>query len=186
VGWRERDWARWTDAERRRFFGSARSTGHAPACSSAKAGGERRTLRQAIGALVLLAAAAAYYSGALTHSVGHTINPRPAPTPYPRLPHASPTNTAAAPPSPRYTTMSGPSSVPRGTYLTVTGTLSPGESGPVVVEGQWESGAWYELASTNASNGGFRLRYALARPGVVHVRLALPDGDYAVKTIDVT
>ena len=26
----------------------------------------------------------------------------------------------------------------------------------------------------------------LPRPGVVHVRLALPNGDYAVKTIDVT
>jgi hypothetical protein len=26
----------------------------------------------------------------------------------------------------------------------------------------------------------------LPRPGVVHVRLALPNGNYAVKTIDVT
>jgi hypothetical protein len=54
------------------------------------------------------------------------------------------------------------------------------------VEGRWESGPWYELASTNASDGGFRVRYALRRPGVVHVRLALPNGNYAVKTIDVT
>jgi hypothetical protein len=90
------------------------------------------------------------------------------------------------PPSPRYSTMSGPSSVPRGTYMTVTGALLPGESGPIIVEGQWESGPWYELASTNASNGGFRVRYALPRPGVVHIRLVLPNGDYAVKTIDVT
>lgn len=82
--------------------------------------------------------------------------------------------------------MSGPSSVPRGTYMTVTGTLPPGESGPIVVEGKWESGPWYELASTNASNGGFRVRYTLPRPGIVHVRLALPDGDYATRTIDVT
>ena len=82
--------------------------------------------------------------------------------------------------------MSGPSSVPRGTYMTVTGTLPPGESGPIIVEGQWESGPWYELASTNAGNGGFRVRYALPRPGIVHIRLALPDGDYDVRTIDVT
>jgi len=82
--------------------------------------------------------------------------------------------------------MSGPNSVPRGTYMTVTGTLPAGESGPIIVEGQWESGPWYELASTNTRHGGFRVRYALPRPGVVHVRLALPNGNYAVKTIDVT
>ena len=62
----------------------------------------------------------------------------------------------------------------------------PGVSGPIIVEGRWESGPWYELASTNASDGGFRVRYGLRRPGVVHVRLALPNGNYAVRTIDVT
>jgi hypothetical protein len=45
---------------------------------------------------------------------------------------------------------------------------------------------WYELASTNTRHGGFRVRYALPRPGVVHVRLAFPNGNYAVHTIDVT
>jgi len=138
---------------------------------------------------MLIAAAVAYYSGALNRSpqrmIGHTAS-GPAPTPYPRLPNTSLRNATPAPPSPRYTTMSGPSSVPRGTYMTITGTLSPGESGPVIVEGQWESGPWYELASTNATNGGFRVRYALPRPGVVHVRLALPNSNYDVKTIDVT
>lgn len=179
MGWRERDWAKWTDGERHRFFGTARSTSRAPAWSSSKAVGKRRTLRETIAALILIAAAVAYYSGALNHSAQHTIGSisRPALTPYLRLPHTSPTSTTPEPPSPRYTTMSGPSSVPRGTYMTVTGTLPPGESGPIVVEGQWESGPWYQLASTNASNGGFRVRYALPRPGIVHVRLALPDGD---------
>jgi len=186
VGWRERDWARWTDAERQRFFGTTRSTRHAPTWSSANAGGKRRTHRQTLAALVLIAVAVAYYSGALTDLAQHTITSRPAPTPYLRLPRTPPTSTTAAPRSPRYTTISGPSSVPRGTYMTVTGTLRPGESGAVIVEGKWDSGPWYELASTNASNGGFRVRYTLPRPGIVHVRLALPDGDYAVKTINVT
>jgi hypothetical protein len=70
--------------------------------------------------------------------------------------------------------------------MAVTGSLAAGESGPIIVEGRWESGPWYELASTTASSGSFKLRYALPRPGVVHVRLVLPNGDYAVKTIDVT
>jgi len=82
--------------------------------------------------------------------------------------------------------MSGPSTVPSGTYMTITGTLRPGESGPIIVEGRWESGPWYELASTTISSGSFRVRYALPRPGIVHVRLALPDGNYAIHTVDVT
>lgn len=189
VGWRERDWAKWTDAERQRFFGTTRSTSHAPTRSSPKAVGKPRTRRETVAVLVLIVAAVAYYSGALNHSPQPTVSPTssgPAPTPYPRLPHTSPTSNTPAPLSPRYTTMSGPSSVPRGTYMTITGTLHPGESGPIIVEGQWESGPRYELASTHASNGGFMVRYTLPRPGIVHVRLALPDGDYAVRTIDVT
>lgn len=188
MGWRERDWAKWTDGERQRFFGTARSTSLAPTQSGAKAGGKRRT-RETVAALVLIAAAVAYHSGALNHSTQPTVSPTSRghiPTPYLRLPHTSPTSTAPAPPSPRYTTMRGPSSVPRGTYMTITGTLRPSESGPIVVEGQWESGPWYVLASTNASSGGFRVRYTLPRPGIVHVRLALPNGDYAVRTIHVT
>ncbi len=186
MGWLERDWAKWTDAERQRFFATTRSTGRAPTRSSPKAVGKRRTAKGSLAALILIAAAGAHYSGALNRSAQPTISPTwsgPAPTPYLRLPH---TSTTPPPPSPSYTTMSGPSTVPRGTSMTVTGTLQPSESGPIIVEGQWESGPWYELASTNASNGGFRVRYTLPRPGIVHVRLALPDGDYAVKTIDVT
>lgn len=188
MGWRERDWAKWTDAERQRFYGTTRPTSRPPTQSSPKSGGKRRARRETLAALILIAAAVAYYSGALNHFPQRTISPvsGPAPTPYLRLPQTPPTTTTPALPSPRYTTMSGPSSVPQGTYITVTGTLPPGESGPIIVEGQWESGPWYELASTNASKGGFGVRYTLSRPGIVHVRLALPNGDYAVKTIHVT
>ena len=189
VSWHERDWAKWTDEERRRFFGTTRSTSGPSQRSIPQRHGKRRSVRETVAALILLAAAVVYSSGALNHSRQSTIIPTssgPGPTPYLRLQHPSPTTTTPTVPSPRYTTMSGPSSVPRGTYMTVTGTLPRGESGPVVVEGQWNSGPWYELASTNTSHTGFRVRYALPRPGVVHVRLALPNGNYAVKTIDVT
>jgi hypothetical protein len=189
MGWRERDWAKWTDTERQRFFGTGRSTSHAPTRSSPKAFGKRRTRREALAVLMLIAGVAAYHSGTLNRSPQPIVIPTtsgPARKLSLRLPHTYPTSTAPAPPSPRYTTMSGPSSVPRGAYMTVTGTLPAGESGPIVVEGQWESGPWYELASTNASNGEFRVRYTLPRRGIVHVRLALPDGDYLARSIDVT
>ena len=189
MGWLERDWAKWTDAERRRYLGTTRSTSRRPARVSSKAVSRRRPRREFLAALVLIAAVAVQYGGALEHSSHPTASisfSGSVPRSNRLLRNTSPTSTTAMPPSPRYTTMNGPSSVTRGTYMTVTGVLHPGESGPIVVEGQWESGPWYELASTHASDGGFRLRYRLARPGIVHVRLALPDGDYAAKTIDVT
>ena len=191
MGWRERDWAKWTDAERERFLGSSRPSARGaerppPARWSPKStsGPKRHIRRQTIGGLILAAALVTNYTGVLNNlSLQHTVNAVTTLTPYLRLPRTPATTTTR---SPHYTTMGGPSSVRRGTYMTVTGTLPPGESGPIIVEGQWESGPWYELASTNVSNGGFRVRYALPRPGIVHVRLALPNGNYAVKTIDVT
>jgi hypothetical protein len=117
VSWRERDWAKWTDAERRRFYGTTRSTSHAPA-------------------------------------------PR--------------TTSPASPPSPRYTTMSGPSSVSRGTYMTVTGTLSPGESGLIVsrlgpvcpISTQVSSSrAGAQLAFTQSPHSSSELKRDLTRRG---------------------
>jgi hypothetical protein len=198
VSWHERDWAKWTDAERQRFYGSKHSTSRSPTWSSPQSSRartwsspqnsrKRRTRGETLAALTLIAAAVAYQSGVFNHSVQRTTGAPlsgSARTRYLGLPQTP--ATATTPPSPRYTTMSGPSSVSQGTYMTVTGTLPPGVSGPIIVEGRWESGPWYELASTNASDGGFRVRYALRRPGLVHVRLALPNGNYVVRTIDVT
>jgi hypothetical protein len=138
VGWRERDWAKWTDAERERFLGSSRPSARGaerppPARWSPKgAGGPKRHIRrQTIGGLILAAALVTNYTGVLNNlSPQHTVNTVTAPTSYLRLPQAPPTSSTPAPPSPRYTTMSGPSSVPRGTYMTVTGTLPRAKAAP--------------------------------------------------------
>ena len=104
VGWRERDWAKWTDAERRRFYGTTRATSHPPTRSSLTSSGKRHTRREALAALILIAAAVVYYSGAFNHSHQRTFTPvsGPVPTPYLRLPQTSP-------PSQSYSRMSGPS-----------------------------------------------------------------------------
>jgi hypothetical protein len=70
--------------------------------------------------------------------------------------------------------------------MTTTGTLSPGVSGSVVVEGRWGTGPWYRLVTSNACHGAYRVRYLLAKPGLVHIRVALPDGNFAVAAIHVT
>jgi hypothetical protein len=79
-----------------------------------------------------------------------------------------------------------PSSIRRGTYVTSSGTLGTNVSGPVIVEGRWGSGPWYRLASANATNGAYRIRYLLDRPGLVHLRIALPDGNYLVGSVRIT
>ena len=79
-----------------------------------------------------------------------------------------------------------PSRLRRGTYVTSSGTLGTNVSGPVIVEGRWASGRWYRLASANATNGAYRVRYLLDRPGLVHLRIALPDGNYLVGTVRIT
>jgi hypothetical protein len=73
-----------------------------------------------------------------------------------------------------------PSTLPRGTYVTSRGTLGTNVSGPVIVEGRWGTGPWYRLASANATGGTYRVRYLLDRPGFLHLRIALPDGNYVV------
>ena len=207
VGWRERDWAKWTDAERQRFYGTTRSTSRPtpspsrpPVRSSPQirgkrrtqlrlqVGGKRRMRKETVAAFILIAAVVTYSSGVLNRVRQNPSSPPssgPASTRSLRLPQVSPTTTTTSS-IPRHTTMSGPSSVRQGAHMTITGTLPPDEGGLIVVEGQWESGPWYELASTSTSSGNFKVRYALPRPGVVHVRLVFPNGTYAVHTIDVT
>ena len=78
------------------------------------------------------------------------------------------------------------SSLPRGTSVTSSGTLGTNVTGPVIVEGRWGRGPWYRLATANATNGAYRVRYLLDRPGLVHLRIALPDGNYLVGTVRIT
>jgi hypothetical protein len=88
-------------------------------------------------------------------------------------------------PAPRSYPITGPTTATTGSTFTATGTLDPSVSGVVTVEAQWGSGPWYRLATASAVNGGYRIRYELPRPGVVHLRIALPDGNDAVTTITV-
>lgn len=75
-----------------------------------------------------------------------------------------------------------PPTMRRGTYVTSRGRLGSDVSGVVIVEARWGAGRWYRLATAPARNGSYRVRYLLDRPGLVHLRIALPDGSYVVAT----
>jgi hypothetical protein len=200
MSWRERDWAKWTKEERRHFYGLQASGGFGTDTGSTsepvfgRTPVSRRRSRSGNGTAwfgLLATVAVALF---LAHDLGFslpgggnsTVSPLTvgglplAPNPVPTAARSSPA------PAPRYIRMRGPSSVASGAYMTTTGTLEPGVSGPVLVEGRWSAGPWYRLASTTAAGGTYRVRYLLSRRGVVHVRIALPDGNYAVTIIRVT
>jgi hypothetical protein len=79
-----------------------------------------------------------------------------------------------------------PSTLRSGTYVTSSGTLGSDINGVVIVEGRWGNGPWYRLATAPASNGSYRVRYLLDKPGIVHVRIALPNGNYLVATTHIS
>jgi len=144
--------------------------------------------------LLALAAVAVVAVYAIHHGLNEARSPSarvqvPTPALIPGLPSRKP-GTVPPPaeriPAPKYRSMHLRSSLRRGTYVTSSGTLGTNVSGPVLVEARWGSGPWYRLASTNATNGAYRVRYLLDRPGLVHLRIALPDGNYLVGTVRIT
>lgn len=70
--------------------------------------------------------------------------------------------------------------------MTTTGRLGAGINGPVIVEAHYAGEPWQMLASSYARNGRYRVRWSLLKTRVMHVRIALPDGNYAVTTLAIS
>ena len=185
VPWEERDWAKWTDEERDRYLGTSATR---PAGSGRPPGGglrlDRRLTRgRTILAFALIAAGLVY--------AGHRALKMPSYDPPSVL--GDPTRAFSQPPPgqralpPTQEPIRDlPSMLRRGTYVTSSGTLGSDVSGVVIVEGRWGNGPWYRLASALVTNGSYRVRYLLDRPGLLHLRIALPNGNDLVATTRVT
>ena len=209
--WQERDWAKWTDEERNQFLGTSGSGGGGsttrpiasgsgwdrPPSKRASGSGWNRPLRKRE-ILLALAGAAVVVVIAVNHGVKEArsqsaggspgvVLPTPDLTPVlPSAHRATKPPRATRVPPPEHRSMQLPSRLRRGTYVTSSGTLGTNVSGPVIVEARWGSGPWYRLASADATNGTYRVRYLIDRPGLVHLRIALPDGNYLVGTVRIT
>jgi hypothetical protein len=168
--WQERDWAKWTDEERNRFLGTSGNRGSG-GTRRPPAGGSGLNRRLSRSQTLLALGAIAAIIGYAVHNVANGQSQGLV------LPRTT---------APKHRSMQLPSSLQRGTYLTSSDTLGTNVSGPVIVEGRWGRGPWYRLASANATNGAYRVRYLLDRPGLVHLRIALPDGNYLVGTVRIT
>jgi hypothetical protein len=169
IGWRDRDYARWTDEERRRFFGSPGSV--APS---------GRTSRR--GRMCAHGAGWAVGASAVVFALGFVPRGHPLlPALHFRIP-VSRHSTTAAEPRPRLT---GPRLVRRGSFLTFHGRVPAGHEGAVVIRGSLDEGPWRTLAIADGNGGTYRARILLRRRGGLRLRVLFRGGVEEVGSVRV-
>lgn len=173
MGWRDRDYAKWTDEERRRFYGSATTNVRADPDAF---GGYRtgRVFRRGVGPAILV-------SGVVL-ALGHFPAPHPI---IPALRFRLPGQGQAA--TPRMVRPAGTISTPRtatvGSTLTFHGT-APAGSGPVIVEGSYDGGqTWQTLTRVGSTGGTYAAEITLNQAGPLRIRIVFGDGSESVGSL---
>jgi hypothetical protein len=183
VGWRDRDYARWTDEERRRFLGSSvSSSSRGRPASAPHVLGPRLGVAQGA-SLAVIVSAVLFLLGHVPQNhpliaALHFNIPRP-----PRLTHGSSSSPGLG--KIGFGKISLARSAQLGSYLTFHGQLPSGESGTVIVEGAYRRPPWQLFAAVSAQAGSYAARIHLTRAGLLHVRLTYPDGHRSVGSIRV-
>ena len=205
MGWRDRDWAKWTDEERRRFYGSSSSSGFT-AARRAKWTDEERRPFYGSSSPSGFTAARSYRTGS---GQGRLFGPRVGllpgfflavivslvvalalgqlPRSHPLIPslHFTLPSLSSAPPAAENSTISLPHSLPFRSFLTLHGQLAAGEMGTVTVEGAYIRPPWRLLAAVPAANGSYQARIPLNHKGLLHLRVTYPDGQRSVGEVRV-
>ena len=158
IGWRDREYAQWTDEERRRFLGTP---GGMARLRPSRRG---RTCAQGAGWAVGVSAVLVAF-GYLPR--GHPLLPAL----HFRIP--APRHSAAAAKPGR---LLGPRTVRRGSFLTFNGRVPTGHEGAVVIRGSLDGGAWRTLAIADGNNGTYHARIALPRRGMLRLRVLFRGG----------
>lgn len=176
MGWRDRDYAKWSDEERLRFYGSGASAGSSQNVLAGYEGSPRETrnriFRLGVGPAILISGllfAAGHFP------VGHPILPFLHFTI--RAPHSSATRIRAT------ETINTPSTATVGSTLTFHGT-APGGNGPVTVEGSYDGGkTWETLSSVRSANGSYAAAITLDQRGPFQIQIVFSDGSKAVASL---
>jgi hypothetical protein len=178
MGWRDREYAKWTDEERRRFYGSG-TPGYRRG-PSYSVPGQGRLFGTRVGAVpgallaVIVSLLVALTLGQLPRS--HPLIPALHFT----LPGFSSTSLGS-----QTGKISLPSSLQFGSFLTLHGHLRTGETGAVTVEGAYDQAAMQVLATVPAQNGSYAARIRLQQRGLLHLRVTYPDGHRSVGSAEV-
>lgn len=179
MGWRDRDYAKWTDEERRRFYGSgSTSAGSSPfnGYGSPRPGTRTGLFRPGMGAAILV-------SGAV-FALGHFPRSHPlVPLLHFRMPGLT---SATAPGVIRPTgTIDTPSTASVGSTLTFRGTAPPG-NGLVTVQGSYDGGqTWQTLSRVNSVGGSYSAEITLKQRGTLQIQILFSDGSKAVGSVNV-
>jgi hypothetical protein len=178
MGWRDRDYAKWTDEERRRFYGSSSSAGYDhdwPRVSPTRRGGVLRPgAALAVLATVCIALGQLPLNHPLVPAFHFTLRGSGGTSPAPIL-------TPSAPIAP----ITGPSTAAVGTRLVLHGSAPEG-NGVVTVEGSYDGGqTWLPLASVSSTNGSYAATITLTQRGVLQLRILTANGTSAVGSITV-
>ena len=170
MGWRDRDYAKWTDEERRRFLGSSAPTAARPrsAGSTFRAGA----------ALAIATSTALLALGQIPR--GHPLLPAFHFT-LPSLHRAA----QKLPTAPTIERITLPRTATSGSFLTLRGQLAGGKSGTVSIEGATIRPPWRLLAAVPATDGSYTARIRLSHTGFLHLRISYPDGHHSIGSIRV-
>jgi hypothetical protein len=185
MGWRDRDYAKWTDEERRRFLGSDHEVafgghgGRHTARGGSLHGYAARRSRVGVNGAALLAvllSGAALALGQFPR--GHPL----VPTLHFKLPGIG--HRVAPPTKPAVFSLNGPTTATVGSTLTLRGSSSSSVTGVVTITGSYGDG-WKTLATTAMQSGSYQAQVKLWRRGRLRLRVTYPDGSKAVGTITV-
>lgn len=173
MGWQDRDYAKWTDEERRRFLGSGSPRFDGPR-TAPRPGGS--LLRPGAG-LAIVVTAGIVTLGQLP--AGHPL--------LPRLHFGIPGLTTAAPalqaPVTQTGTISGPGTAALGSTLTLRGSAPPATE-RVTVEGSYDGGRiWLVLSTTQSANGSYATQIVLNRRGLLRLKILFANGASTVGSV---
>lgn len=175
MGWRDRDYARWTDEERRRFYGSTSGSGDARRTSYSTGPAQGRLFGSRVGV-----APGALLAVIVSLLVALLLGQLPRSHPFLPALHFDLSRHGTSSPGASAGTISLPANLTVGSFLTLRGQLPPGETGTVTVEGEYDQTPWQVLATVPATNGSYEARVVVNQRGILHLRVTYPDGRHAL------
>jgi hypothetical protein len=194
VGWRERDYAKFRKDEFNAIYGQRGpnepyGTATMPAARSRRRRRSRRTgVPRGLRLIILaVAAAGALFGGAVATGRVEDINSlfqrTLSPAPAVVIPAPAPVQ-VQMPVATRTTRITGTRLLQYGSTFRLSGSHSP-MAGTIVISGRWGAGRWETFAVARAASRSFAFQVPLTRRGILHLRIAYPDGERAVGTYQV-
>jgi hypothetical protein len=164
MGWRDRDYARFNEAERRRFYGSGAASRHA-------APGRGIFLKGA--GLAIAVSFALFALGRFPP--GHPL--------LPSLHFALPGSGHSIFGGHRTLPLNVPPVAELGSGLTIWGNVRGADGRVVAVERRVGEGGWQSAATAVISNGRFQAQLTYTSRGRTELRVRYPNGDIAAATV---